>query len=414
MDKSIIIFLAIPIFFLLAIVEFFWGLRIGKNNYRINDAFTGVALGLISRFPTILNLGFQGAVFAYAATTLNLKLLPADSLFTIMFAIVMYDLCYYWMHRLSHERKFLWATHVVHHHGEEFNLVTAMRQTSTGFLIKWIFFTPVLIVGVPPETFVMAGGVNLVYQFWVHTEHIGKLGWMEKIFITPSNHRIHHAKNAEYIDANYGGIFILWDRMFGTYIEERNDLKPLYGTVKPLRTFNPLWANIEIFWQMIRDSFYTKRWSDKIRVWFGKTAWRPDDMLERFPSNPNNIPLEEKYNPEPSSKSKWFAIIQIVIMPIIAVVVFFTTPDQVQIETAAFGIFLFTNALLTSMILLNSQIATWLELLRSFAVLFLVMQTNLVYETLLAGDLFAIHALVNIIYIILSKPSLIRFSAIKT
>ena len=108
-----------------------------------------------------------------------------------------------------------------------------MRQTSSGFLIKWIFFTPILIVGIPPQVFVLAGGINLIYQFWVHTEHIGKLGWMEKVFITPSNHRIHHAKNPEYIDANYGGIFILWDRLFGTYIEEKDNLKPLSNSDAP-------------------------------------------------------------------------------------------------------------------------------------------------------------------------------------
>ena len=235
MDKSFLIFLAIPIFFVMILIEYTYGKLKGKNNYRLNDTITSINIGLLSRFPTILNLGVQGLVYAYVASYLSLNILPENSIFTWVFAFVLYDFLYYWMHRLHHENKLLWGTHVVHHHGEEFNLSTAMRQTSTGFLWKWIFYLPMVILGVPPLIFVAVGGLNLIYQYWVHTEHIGKLGWYEKIFITPSNHRIHHAKNPEYIDANYGGVFILWDRFFGTYIEEKDEIKPVYGTVKPLR-----------------------------------------------------------------------------------------------------------------------------------------------------------------------------------
>ena len=224
------------------------------------------------------------------------------------------------MHRLHHENKLLWGTHVVHHHGEEFNLSTAMRQTSTGFLWKWIFYLPMVILGVPPLIFVAVGGLNLIYQYWVHTELIGKLGWYEKIFITPSNHRIHHAKNPEYIDANYGGVFILWDRFFGTYIEEKDEIKPVYGTVKPLRSWNPLWANVEVFFGMVRDSFYTKHWKDKINVWFSSTNWRPADMIERFP--PKDIKFEEKFDPKLDSALKPFLFTQIFIMPVFAMIVF--------------------------------------------------------------------------------------------
>ena len=193
MDKSFLIFLAIPVFLLMICAEMVYGLLKGKNNYRLNDTITSINIGLISRFPTILNLGFQGLTFSYIAKNLNLFQLPVNSIFTWIFAFILYDFLYYWMHRIHHEFKLLWATHVVHHHGEEFNLSTALRQTSTGFLWKWIFFLPILLVGIPSSVFVAVGGLNLIYQFWVHTEHIGKMGWYEKIFITPSNHRIHHA-----------------------------------------------------------------------------------------------------------------------------------------------------------------------------------------------------------------------------
>ena len=134
--------------------------------------------------------------------------------------------------RSHHQIKVLWASHVVHHHGEEFNLSTALRQTGTDFLFKWIFYTPMLLLGIPVEIFVTVAALNLIYQFWVHTEHIGRLGVLDYILVTPSNHRIHHARNPEYIDANYGGVFILWDRIFGTYIEEKDDLKSLVSDRK--------------------------------------------------------------------------------------------------------------------------------------------------------------------------------------
>jgi sterol desaturase/sphingolipid hydroxylase (fatty acid hydroxylase superfamily) len=213
-DKSLIITFAVPVFFLLILVEYFYGRSVGKNTYRLSDTFTSISLGMISRYPTMLNLGVQSIIFMYISSSLNLKLLSIANPMTWVIAFLLYDLSYYWMHRLHHEIKILWATHSVHHHGEDYNLATALRQTSTGWLWKWIFYMPMIILGVPGEVFVTVAGINLVYQFWVHTEHIGHLGILEKIFITPMNHGIHHAKNKEYIDANYGGVFIIWDRMF--------------------------------------------------------------------------------------------------------------------------------------------------------------------------------------------------------
>ena len=316
MDKSVLIFYAIPVFFLLIIIEFIYGLIVKNNTYRINDTFVSISIGLISRFPVILNLGFNAFLFTLASTTFNLKLLPLDSWVTWVIAFLMYDLTYYIQHRLHHEIKILWATHVVHHHGEEYNLATALRQTSTGFLWKWMFYVPMMVVGIPAEVFATVGGINLLYQYWVHTEHIPKLGWLEKIFITPSNHRVHHAKNPEYIDANYGGVFIIWDRIFGTYIEEKDDIKPVYGTVKALNSWNPVWANFQVFYNMFLDSMRTKKLSDKFKVWYAPTYWRPSDVEEKYPSKP--VDLKNKYNPFMSTSTKVFAAIQMLAMILIS------------------------------------------------------------------------------------------------
>ena len=400
MDKSFLIFLAIPVFFLMIGIELLYGYLKNKNNYRLNDTITSINIGLLSRFPTILNLGLQGAAFAYAASYLNMKLLPTNSIFTWVFAFFLYDFLYYWMHRFHHEYKFLWATHVVHHHGEDFNLATALRQTSTGFLWKWIFYLPMFIIGVPASVFVTVAGLNLIYQFWVHTEHIGKLGWFEKIFITPSNHRIHHARNPEYIDANYGGVFILWDRMFGTYIEEKDDLKPIYGTAKPLNSWNPLWANIEVFYSMFMDSYHTKKPIDKIKVWFSKTNWRPEDVKKRFP---NNAKLNNLYNPDASKKLKAFAFLQFIMLSPLSMSIYFTITVQTFLATSLFGCFILLSCLITSQALSNKDNSLDWELFRSFLVLLVVFGTSYLPIDLIASKIFVAHAMFNLIFVVIVK-----------
>ena len=398
MDKSFLIFLAIPIFFLMIGIELTYGLLKGKNTYRLNDTITSINIGLISRFPTILNLGFQGVVFSYAAKNLNLFQLPINSPFTWILAFVLYDFLYYWMHRLHHEYKFLWATHAVHHHGEEFNLSTALRQTSSGFLWKWIFFVPILLIGIPSVVFVAVGGLNLIYQFWVHTEHIGKLGWYEKYFISPSNHRIHHAKNPEYIDKNYGGVFILWDRFFGTYCEEKDEIKPVYGTVKALRSWNPVWANIEVFISMFKDSYYTKNWKDKIKVWFAKTTWRPKDVELKFPNK--EFEQNEKFNTDMSSTLSKFVWLQLIFIPVLTMVVFFTLNNQLFIETVSFGLFLIASSLIISFALSNRGFVLYLEIFRSLIIILSIMYLNILSLDLLATQILLIHAAINLLVII--------------
>ena len=381
-DSSPLITYAIPFFMLLVGIEFVYGLIKKENNYRINDALASMSLGLISRFVPLLGLGFQYVVYTYVAEEFNLSLLNSTETWVWVTAFFMYDLCYYWMHRLHHEIKVFWATHVVHHHGEEFNLSTAMRQTSTGFLWKWIFFLPMFLVGIPPNVFVTVAGINLIYQFWVHTEHIGKLGALEYIFITPSNHRIHHAQNDDYLDANYGGVFIIWDRIFGTYIDERDDLKPVYGTVKPLKTFNPLWANIEVFYQMILDSYHTKKWKDKIRVWFSPPAWRPDDVKDRYPVDKNDLNNFEKYDPEITKTEKIFAFFQFTMINGLTILMLFNVDKFSYQEMAGVAILVSTLAISNALLLDGKRYANNIEVVRACAVLvfvYLGFFTNFVY-----------------------------------
>ncbi len=402
-DSSIIITLAVPAFFVLIFIELIYGLVAGKNNYRLNDSFTSISLGLISRYIPLLGLGLQGAAFAYVAQYYNLKLFSSSSLWVWIFAFFLYDFCYYWMHRLHHEVKVLWATHVVHHHGEEFNLSTALRQTSTGFLWKWIFYLPIFIVGIPPEVFVTVAGINLVYQFWVHTEHIPKLGWYEYVFVSPSNHRIHHAQNKHYVDANYGGVFIFWDRLFGTYKEELDELKPIYGTAKPLRSWNPFKANLDIFAEMIKDSTRTKSIKNKIKVWFSRPNWRPDDVKVSHPIYKNDLDNFEPYNPSTSFEVKIYSWIQLFfIMGLSAAVTASVTSQSFQ-DTSIFAITLLITSTIALISMEKYELSFLPEILRSSAVIIFFLFGNIVNSELLVTQLFIFQSLFNIVLVTLLK-----------
>ncbi|MEP5567040.1 MAG: sterol desaturase family protein, partial [Halioglobus sp.] len=247
----------------------------------------------------------------------SLSLMDASHWWTWVLAFVLYDFCYYWLHRLGHERTILWAAHVAHHQSEEYNLSTALRQTSTGFLFGWLFYIPMFMLGIPAEVVVTVGSLNLIYQFWVHTEHIPKLGKYEWFFITPSNHRVHHAQNDIYMDRNYGGVFILWDRLFGTFQEELDDEPVIFGIRGPLRSFNPIHAITHVYVDMAKDSWRAQRWQDKLKVWVARTGWQPADVAEKYPRHKNDLSTFEKYDPEVPGLVSWYGFFQLVAVVIL-------------------------------------------------------------------------------------------------
>ena len=174
----------------------------------------------------------------------------ASNWLTWVFAFVFYDFCYYWQHRLGHTVGLFWATHSVHHQSEEFNLTTALRQPGTGAFTNWIFYVPMALSGIPIGVFLLTGVIQLFYQFWPHTQLIGRLGILDRWIQTPSNHRVHHAQNDIYLDRNYVGVFLLWDHLFGTFQEERDDEPCIYGVRGQLKSWNPVWANLHYWWLM--------------------------------------------------------------------------------------------------------------------------------------------------------------------
>jgi alkylglycerol monooxygenase len=301
--------IATPVFFALIALEYLVAHARGGGNYRLNDAVNSLSLGIVSQitglFTRVLAVGIYAWVFEHFA----LGRLPADRWWVWVAGIVCYDFCYYWNHRLGHESAVFWASHVVHHQSQEYNLTTALRQTSSGALLGWIFYLPMALAGFPPEVFVVAAVIDLLYQYWIHTEQIGRLGWFDRWFASPSNHRVHHAVNDRYIDRNYGGIFMAWDRMFGTFVDETE--RCVYGTRAPLESWDPLWANVEVYADLARKSWSAGRWRDRLLVWFMPPGWRPATTSgPAWNKPPFELSRVRRYDPAMTRGVRWFAALQ--------------------------------------------------------------------------------------------------------
>jgi len=282
-----ILFYALPLFGLCMLAEWAWGRHKKRNGYGLADTLGSLSQGVLSQAVAVVTPLFQTGL--YAAVHTRLALLPGtlwQGAAGTLAAVVMYDFCDYWLHRTSHESALFWAAHAVHHQSEHFNLSTALRQESLYSVMGAPFFLPMALMGVPTAQYALAGIVVLFYQFWIHTEHIGRLGWLDRVLSTPSNHRVHHAVNPGYLDRNYGAIFVIWDRLFGSFKEETEPC--VYGTVKPLASWNPLAAVGQFYGEMWRRMRATPRWADKLRVPFKSPGWMPPGVA------PSALPIEAR------------------------------------------------------------------------------------------------------------------------
>ncbi len=320
---SKVIVFATPVFLLMIALEYFWGRakqRQGApaDSFRLNDTLNSVSLGMMSQLvgvlAKVLQVGLYTAVFSSVTLTGGNAAVTQfwSAWYGVVLALVFYDLCYYWLHRAGHEVAVFWAAHVVHHQSQSYNLSTALRQSSSGSLLGWIFYLPMALAGVPPVVFGTVALIDLLYQFWVHTEHVGKLGWFDRVFCSPSNHRVHHAVNDGYLDKNYGGIWVVWDRLFGTFKEE--GVRCVYGTRSALNSWDPLWSNAEVYWSLAQDSWRTRRWGDKLRVWFKPPGWRAPDLVASRPKPAFDITAVQIYNPTMSRAMTWFASVQFALL----------------------------------------------------------------------------------------------------
>ena len=265
-----------PAFAVLVLIEIVAARLLKRGRYEVGDSAASLLMGFGSQVAPLLGGAVAvGAVF-YAAYEFRLFTIP-NTLWAVVVCFLLDDLRYYWWHRISHERRWFWASHVVHHSSQHYNLTTALRQTWTGQILGQILFkTPLFLLGFHPSMVLFVGAVNLLYQFWIHTELIGRLGPLEWVMNTPSHHRVHHATNPRYLDANYAGTLIIWDRLFGTFIAEREEETPQYGIIKNLGTFNPLVISFHEWIGIAKDLKSARSLKEVVCYLLGPPGWSPD------------------------------------------------------------------------------------------------------------------------------------------
>lgn len=269
--------LAVPAFVFFVLVEMIYGWKTGRAKFEGKDAFTSLIMGLGSTVSGALTAGIFFVLSYWIWDNFRLFDLGAG-LWVFALAFVLDDFAYYWIHRFGHRMRWMWAAHVIHHSSQHYNLTTALRQTWTGqFTPGFLFKVPLFLMGIEPAIVFFVAGLNLIYQFWIHTEAIDRMPrWFEAVMNTPSHHRVHHANNPKYLDANYAGVFIIWDKMFGTYIPEDRNEPCRYGLVRDLGTFNPLRVATHEWVGIFKDMWHAKSWKHKALFLLAPPGWTPD------------------------------------------------------------------------------------------------------------------------------------------
>ncbi|MFZ5972464.1 MAG: sterol desaturase family protein [Bacteroidota bacterium] len=312
------IVLSIPIFFLLIGIELVVERLSHRKLYRLPDAVANLSCGITSQlsglFLRILAIGVYELLFNnFALFTLEKTWIYWLALFLLV------DLAYYWAHRMSHEINLFWGGHVVHHQSEEYNLSVALRQSSFQVVWTFAFSLPLAVIGFDTLDFALMSAFNTLYQFWIHTETINKMGWFEYVFNTPSHHRVHHGRNPKYIDKNHAGTLIIWDKLFGTFQEEEE--RPTYGITKPINSWNAVWANFSHYATMAEELKMIPRWSDKIRYLFKKPGWLPEYLGGYRPAPEVDRTSYRKYDTPAPMRVNYYVLFQYILC--LAVTAFF-------------------------------------------------------------------------------------------
>jgi alkylglycerol monooxygenase len=293
--------LAIPIFFICILIEMGLSIAARKDWYQLHDSLNDLACGSLDQILEIFYKVFFFAAYLWVYKNLRINALPSNQAWVWAACFLGTDIAYYWFHRCSHRVWLVWAGHGPHHQSEEYNLTVALRQGMFERCFSWAFYLPLAVLGFPPLVYLACSQFQTIYQFFVHTRAVKKLGPLEWVFNTPSHHRVHHGKNREYIDKNYAGVFILWDRLFGTFEPELAE--PVYGTVKPLRSWNPIWAHA-VFFSEIWAQMQGLPWHQALQVWFRPPGWHP---LQPEPAVPEvDASTYSKYStPLPRKLNLW-------------------------------------------------------------------------------------------------------------
>lgn len=306
--------IAMPIFLVFVLAEKAYGWWKERAPLRMMDTISSLSSGLTNVLKDVLGLSIS--ILTYSWMVEHWALVRVESsVWMYVIAFIALDFSGFLVHWLSHRVNFFWNRHLIHHSSEEFNLACALRQSISVFVQLFTFFLlPAALLGVPQQVIAIVTPLHLFAQFWYHTVYIGRMGWLEHIIVTPSHHRVHHAINPIYIDKNYGNIFIIWDKLFGTFQEELPEVPPVYGITKPVRTWNPIKINFQHLGQLAFDAWHARHWSDKLRIWWMPTGWRPADVAERYPIDYiQDVYHFDKYNPTHSTPLITWSWVQFIV-----------------------------------------------------------------------------------------------------
>ncbi len=309
-----ILIIAMPIFLLLIVIEKIYGIHKGEDTVPLMDGVSSISSGITNAVKDTLGLSLTFISYEWLFTKIAFFHLEANAL-TYGIAFIVIDFYGYWTHRWSHRINFLWNKHAIHHSSEEFNLACALRQTVSSFVNLFTFLLlPAAILGVPPVVIALTLPIQLFLQFWYHTKHIKKMGFLENILVTPSHHRVHHAINPEYMDKNHSQIFIIWDKLFGTFQAELEEIPAIYGITRPAQTWNPIRINFQHLALLISDAWRAEKWKDKATIWFQPTGWRPENFDDKHPIHKiNDVYNFTKYDTINNSKLTVWATAQVLI-----------------------------------------------------------------------------------------------------
>ncbi len=363
-----VLLVAIPFFLGLIVIEAFYSWKVGKLSYSGMDTIASLSSGTTNTLKSILKLSVVIVTYAWFVDKVALVEMET-SILTWVLGFICIDFASYWSHRLNHHVNIFWNQHIVHHSSEEFNLACALRQPISNIIgYGFLFLLPAALLGLPAKVIAVIAPIHLFMQFWYHTVHIPKMGWLEYIIVTPSQHRVHHAINEEYLDKNLGAIFSWWDRLFGTFQEELDQVPCVYGVKKPVSTWNPIKINWIHAWQITKDCYRTSNWKDKFKVWFMPTGWRPSDVALRFPISYEQDPFkQEKYAPEITGAKEAWAWVQYIVTTLMLLHLLLKVGDIGFPNLFVYGGFLFLCVYSYSSMMDNEGEAFFVEALRTLA-----------------------------------------------
>jgi alkylglycerol monooxygenase len=360
-----ILLIAMPLFFVLIVIEKIYGTYKGEDNVPLMDSVSSISSGITNAVKDVLGLSITFISYEWIVSKIAIFHLEANIL-TYLVAFVIIDFYGYWIHRIAHQVNFFWNKHAIHHSSEEFNLACALRQTVSSFVNLFTFLLiPAAIIGVPTTVIVITLPIQLFLQFWYHTKHIKKMGFLEYILVTPSHHRVHHAINPEYIDKNHSQIFIIWDKLFNTFQEELEAIPPVFGITRPAQTWNPIRINFQHLSLLISDAWRSQNWKDKFTIWFKPTGWRPENFEEKYPvTKITNVYAFDKYGTKASSKLIYWSIAQ-VLMTLLFVSYLFNNIGQIGLPTIfIYGLFIFITVYSYTELMDESRFSVYWETIR--------------------------------------------------